>query len=94
MNPIWCPSSQRDYDLFWHERMTLLVPQELIHHLFPWVAGFAANINKASGFPLPHACLPAGCLPTTPHPSRLPACLLPPRRPPPHVACLFVCLDA
>lgn len=44
--PLFIIWLQREYDMYWHERMTLLVPRELNYHLFPWLADFEANIER------------------------------------------------
>lgn len=35
---------QRDFDAYWHERMTLCVPRSLQIHLFPFLETFESRV--------------------------------------------------
>ena len=34
--------------MYWHERMTLLVPQELVEHVFPFLPVFEAQVAQVN----------------------------------------------
>jgi hypothetical protein len=44
---FWDGAAQNDFDVYWHERMMVLVPGELINYLFPFLDTLSANICKA-----------------------------------------------
>ena len=44
---FWEGAAEKEFDVFWHERFMPLVCGDLIHHLFPFLPTFEANIAKA-----------------------------------------------
>ena len=49
----WPGASEKDFGLFWAPRFCVQVPESLIYHLFPWLAGCKEGLQELGAHATP-----------------------------------------